>query len=448
MAALWRARLGSIRAQLLMLVLSSVLGFCTLWLQGHYALNALEASTRQMGVGKDIVADILPPPLYLIEAHLLAYQMLDTSPAQRASVAHALAALKQHYQERNALWLAQRAELESDVAESLLGAQRKYADAYWALVESEFLPLVLAGRDVEARHVFTQLNILYATHRAGVDETVKVATQWANSRLDDLHQTKQRTHLFLTLVVSLCCVLAVSLFVLVARRIANMLGAEPVQLHQEIVKLTQLDTTQPIPPKDHGSVLHALLAAQESLQLHMAETERANGNLQSTLQQLNHMVGTDLLTGLWSRRRMEEALANEVERHQRYGQPLSLLFLDIDFFKQVNDQFGHPMGDQVLATVALQMQLEQRATDTMARWGGEEFVVVCPNTTLDTAIGLAQRMRERVGTYGFPNVGHVTLSIGVAQYKTPESWRDWLKRADEALLVAKGHGRNRVSSAA
>ena len=453
MAATWKARLGSIKAQLVVLVLSSVLGFGVLWVQGQHALHALEESAHQMGEGKDIVADILPPPLYLIESHLLVYQMLDTPVAQRSAIASQLTTLKQRYQERNTVWFGRRALLDISVALSLMGTQKQAADAYWDYVDREFLPAALEGRDEQARNAFASLDKLYHAHRSGVDATVKLAASWADTRLAELHQTKQRTLLVLTLVAGLCVVVALSLFVLVGRRIANMLGAEPAQLHQEIVKLTSREAQaqpapqEPLAAQDHGSVLHALRAAQDSLQLHVTETERTNRELQATLLELKHMVGTDLLTGLWSRRRLEDALASEVERHQRYGQPLSLMFMDIDFFKQVNDTYGHSVGDQVLVTLAHQIQQTQRAADAIARWGGEEFVVVCPNTNLETAAALAQRMRERIAQTEIPPVGFVTLSVGVAEYQSPETWQSWLQRADAALYQAKGRGRDQVQLA-
>ena len=275
--------------------------------------------------------------------------------------------MKQRYQERNALLFRHSEHLDVSVVLSLMGTQKQQADAYWDLMAGEFLPLALEGRDSDAKQSFGRLNALYDAHRAGVDTTVKLAAAWADARFDELTTTKQRTLSFFTLIAGVCGVVALLLFTMVAKRIANMLGAEPAQLHQEIVKLTPHDGSEPIQTPDHGSILNALRAAQESLQLHVTETERTNRDLQSTLQELKHMVGTDLLTGLWSRRRLEDALASEVERHQRYGQPLSLMFMDIDFFKQVNDTYGHSVGDQVLVALAAQIQHTQRASDAIAR---------------------------------------------------------------------------------
>jgi diguanylate cyclase (GGDEF)-like protein len=136
-----------------------------------------------------------------------------------------------------------------------------------------------------------------------------------------------------------------------------------------------------------------------------------------------------------------------MDRHRRYGQPLSLLVIDVDAFKAVNDQYGHAIGDEVLIKLAAQLQLWLRVSDAIARWGGEEFLVLCPNTALDTATLLAQRLREGVATTELQWVGHVTISVGVATLGAQESWPDWFKRADAALYQAKRQGRNQVQVA-
>lgn len=444
MAVSWKARLGSIKAHLLLLVASSVLGFAVLLVQGQQALGALQDSAQHVGEGKDIVADILPPPLYLIETHLQVHQMLDMPLPQRAEAALQFKALKARYEERNAVWYKQREQLDVGVALSLMGTQKQKADAYWELLEQRYLPLALEGRDAQARQTFVLLNALYEDHRKGVDATVQLASAWADGRMQELSETKARALWVLRVVAGICVAVALALFLVVGRRIGSMLGAEPAELHHEIGKLRLQEQSVTPLPQDRSSVMQALKDAQESLQAHVLETERTNRELQATLKELNHMVGTDLLTGLWSRRRLEDALVSEVDRHLRYGQPLSLLFIDIDHFKAVNDSFGHAIGDQVLMALATQLQLARRASDCIARWGGEEFVVVCPNTTLETATALAQRLRERISKSDLPPVGRITLSVGVADYRAPESWQEWLKRADDALYSAKGQGRNQV----
>jgi diguanylate cyclase (GGDEF)-like protein/hemerythrin-like metal-binding protein len=136
-----------------------------------------------------------------------------------------------------------------------------------------------------------------------------------------------------------------------------------------------------------------------------------------------------------------------MDRLRRYNHPLSLLVIDIDFFKKVNDSHGHVVGDQVLLTLASVVQSSLRTSDSLTRWGGEEFIVLCPNTTLSTAVVLAERLRDCVAQMDFPEVGRVTVSLGAAECVGNETWEQWLKRADAALYRAKSGGRNQVQFA-
>jgi diguanylate cyclase (GGDEF)-like protein len=263
----------------------------------------------------------------------------------------------------------------------------------------------------------------------------------------DLSTTKQRIVWVLSVVAGLCIAIALALFFAVGRRISNMLGAEPAELHREMLRLAKGDLAPSKRTADERSVYGALQLAQESLQAQLDKTEQTNQELKKTLHELNHLVGTDLLTGLWSRRRMEDTLVGEMDRHRRYGQPLSILVIDVDAFKAVNDQFGHAVGDEVLVKLAAHIQLSLRVSDAIARWGGEEFLVLCPNTALDTATLLAERLREGLAATELPWVGHTTISVGVAALDAQESWHDWFKRADAALYQAKRQGRNQVQVA-
>jgi diguanylate cyclase (GGDEF)-like protein/hemerythrin-like metal-binding protein len=175
--------------------------------------------------------------------------------------------------------------------------------------------------------------------------------------------------------------------------------------------------------------------------------QRTNQELQKNLTELDHLASTDKLTGTWNRRRLAETLVNEMDRLRRYNHPLSLLIIDIDFFKKVNDLHGHTAGDQVLVTLASVVQSSLRTSDSLTRWGGEEFIVLCPNTTLSTATVLAERLRECVAQVAFEAVGKVTVSLGVAECMGNETWEQWFKRADTALYRAKDGGRNQVQFA-
>jgi len=178
-------------------------------------------------------------------------------------------------------------------------------------------------------------------------------------------------------------------------------------------------------------------------------------NLQDDLKRTNELLlelsNTDHLTGLFNRRFMMEALGKEVKRNLRKKGNLSLIILDIDHFKQVNDQYGHLQGDIVLQKVAQLLQKELRAYDTAARYGGEEFIAILPDATLEEAVFVANRVRMSVQAASFSGeLSRLSLSasLGVAMFAKPDctSVDDFIKLADEALYRAKANGRNRVES--
>jgi diguanylate cyclase (GGDEF)-like protein/hemerythrin-like metal-binding protein len=175
--------------------------------------------------------------------------------------------------------------------------------------------------------------------------------------------------------------------------------------------------------------------------------ELANDGLQRALEQLEEAASTDRLTGAWNRRRFEEAALPELALAQRRRDPLSLLMFDLDHFKRVNDTFGHGAGDAVLVGLVQTVRQHLRASDSLIRWGGEEFLVMVPATRLEGAMALAEKMRAAVAAIDFPGIGQVTMSLGVAQYAPGESLSAWIERADQALYRAKSEGRNRSLAA-
>ena len=186
-------------------------------------------------------------------------------------------------------------------------------------------------------------------------------------------------------------------------------------------------------------------AAEEALQQARAAAEAANRELQAANRELQRLATTDSLTGVWNRHHFEEALTAEIRRVARYRkQPLSLMLFDLDHFKEINDTHGHPVGDQVLIALTRRIQDQVRAVDVLARWGGEEFVMLLPHTRSEDAVKLAEKLRQLVAGEPFPGVGQVTISFGVAEYRPQETPAQWLKRVDDALYAAKAGGRNRV----
>ncbi|WP_374690584.1 diguanylate cyclase [Accumulibacter sp.] len=184
----------------------------------------------------------------------------------------------------------------------------------------------------------------------------------------------------------------------------------------------------------------ASLAIPETLR----RLQEANRDLQQMVIELELVASTDRLTGAWNRRRLEESVHSEMERMARYGHSLCLLLIDVDRFKPINDQYGHAVGDAVLQRLTALLQAALRKVDSLSRWGGEEFVVLCPNTARATAAAVAERLRREVATAHFATVDNVTVSIGVAECATGESWEEWFARADAALYRAKSEGRNQV----
>lgn len=186
--------------------------------------------------------------------------------------------------------------------------------------------------------------------------------------------------------------------------------------------------------------------AQKTRSLHKVNAELAVLN-----DKLERMATTDELTGLVNRRHGLTRLDEHWEQASRYGQPLSCIMLDIDHFKRFNDNHGHAAGDEVLKKMAAVLTRSVRATDMVCRLGGEELLLICPNTVLEAATVLAERCRRNVESAVVRYEGHdlkVTMSVGVAQREGTITSRDeLLAAADQALYAAKDGGRNRVCTA-
>ena len=180
------------------------------------------------------------------------------------------------------------------------------------------------------------------------------------------------------------------------------------------------------------------------LQQTINELGRANTQLEQARTELEALVQHDSLTGVWNRRKIREVALQEILRMDRYGHPVSMIFVDLDHFKSVNDCFGHTIGDQVLREFCVIANQCIRSTDLLGRWGGEEFIILTPNGSLAIAVSLAQRICEAFKQFEFQGVGHISASLGVAMRRSGESWDAWLERADAALYKAKETGRSRV----
>ncbi|WP_158089613.1 diguanylate cyclase [Magnetofaba australis] len=162
------------------------------------------------------------------------------------------------------------------------------------------------------------------------------------------------------------------------------------------------------------------------------------------LQQKETLANTDLLTGLPNRSAVGEMATKEIMRDDRYGEGCAVIFCDIDHFKQVNDRYGHDVGDDVLKRFGALLLESVRGTDTPGRWGGEEFLIIVPSKSVEEMRRFAEKLRQRVAEMQAPPIKQVTASFGVALRQGKEPFDSLCQRADEALYEAKTSGRNRV----
>jgi diguanylate cyclase (GGDEF)-like protein len=168
--------------------------------------------------------------------------------------------------------------------------------------------------------------------------------------------------------------------------------------------------------------------------------------LERERERISKIAITDPLTEIYNRKKFTDELERELQRSLRYRQKLSLIIFDIDHFKEVNDTYGHQVGDTVLQELTQLVREHIRKSDLFARYGGEEFVVLLPESDLQGACVLAEKLREEIEAFDFSHVAGITCSFGVSQYGEEEDSENFIRRADEALYRAKNSGRNRVES--
>ena len=172
--------------------------------------------------------------------------------------------------------------------------------------------------------------------------------------------------------------------------------------------------------------------------------ERSIDRFQKSLHELSI---TDYLTKLYNRRKIDEILLAEIKNAQRYQTPLSIIILDVDHFKEINDQYGHLIGDHILIQLSELLKAEIRETDFLGRWGGEEFIIINPHTSEKEAYAFAQRLRQQIEAHAFEIVRQMTCSFGVCEYsQASDTMFKLISCADSALYKAKELGRNRVFS--
>ena len=195
---------------------------------------------------------------------------------------------------------------------------------------------------------------------------------------------------------------------------------------------------------DQNNIVGAIETIQD-----FTERRNAEAALRRSEERYRELSITDALTGLYNVRHFWDNLGQEMDRAQRYGKPLSLLLLDIDHFKQLNDGHGHLVGDQVLSTLARVIRRNLRSPDTAYRYGGEEFALILPETTLEGALATAERLRVEFSLAPIFNEHDKielssTISIGVTNHLAQDTPHTFVKRADQGVYAAKHRGRDNV----
>ncbi len=191
------------------------------------------------------------------------------------------------------------------------------------------------------------------------------------------------------------------------------------------------------------------MSAGLAQRLHQANEQVES--LQSKLREAEQFATTDALTGLWNRRSFEEKLSHHMARSRKDGRDLTLIILDVDHFKHINDSYGHLTGDDLLRIIAKTLKDYVKGKDLVCRYGGEEFVVLLPDTPLRGGVVVAEKIRKHFSQMSWKqkrtgvSMGKVTLSSGVATYRPPENMEQFFQRADVALYRSKKDGRNRVT---
>lgn len=174
------------------------------------------------------------------------------------------------------------------------------------------------------------------------------------------------------------------------------------------------------------------------------ELARYVGEKEKLVDELERLATTDKLTGIYNRAKLDSFIDSEQNRLLRYHHHFSVILIDIDNFKQVNDTLGHLAGDHILQELARLLKRNIRETDILGRWGGEEFLIICPETTANNTCAVARKLRNLVAQHEFTTVGEMTISLGVASTSNYDGKENIIRRADSALYQAKGLGRNRV----
>ena len=270
---------------------------------------------------------------------------------------------------------------------------------------------------------------LRAALRENISETFKYIDRSLLAYILELQKDEAEAYEFILYVSGILLIVIVVSYFNFRRDIIKPLDQLNYWIKQ--MKTNELEIKQVAFPKDEiGVVMNSFYKMADTIRKDMEELER--------------LSTTDPLTKLKNRVTLDKALEAAYYNFKRYNSDCSVIIMDVDHFKSVNDTYGHNIGDMVLKEVALILKTEVRLSDVLGRWGGEEFLIICNNTKLEGATLLAEKLRRKIEAYDFKEVGHKTASFGVSAMEDEMIIEEVLDRADKALYMAKENGRNQV----
>lgn len=267
----------------------------------------------------------------------------------------------------------------------------------------------------------------------------------------------QNVHTILNNVLMTSIILMV-IFLFIISRLANKVTKPIIRLTKDVKASVngKNNVVRIIHSKDEiGALSKAFHSSLQKINSHTSHLEEMvnrrtqeisskNILLNEQNVQLEELVSKDPLTNLYNRRAFHSLVDKEISRAKRHNFSVALAVLDIDHFKNINDQYGHDVGDQVLCRFAEQLTLNMRKEDLICRWGGEEFVILLSGSTTDKVFDHMEEVRKKISDMDFDPVERVTFSTGISTFREGEDFKEWFKRADQAMYEAKETGRNRI----
>ncbi|WP_440874375.1 sensor domain-containing diguanylate cyclase [Thalassotalea sp. PLHSN55] len=220
--------------------------------------------------------------------------------------------------------------------------------------------------------------------------------------------------------------------------VARMIGAHQNIQQQKIVQQVMVQQNKLL--KEGNDTLEKIIKKKAD------ELQQKNAQLEQKIAEIEAISNTDLLTKVANRSLFETELSKEIARAKRYKQALSVAVLDIDYFKKINDSFGHKVGDELLCRVSQLLNDNVRELDLIARWGGDEFVIIYPELSSHSAFQACEKLRQLIANMAFKTDIPITCSFGVTQYQDNDNVASLFHRADTLLFSAKQQGRNKVVS--